>query len=580
MLNNKRLSAIYFIAVALLSFSLPTALHAQINGLNAAVLPSSRAVAIGEQATFFAVLANSGTSAVTNCRIALAGTAPAGMSAGFQTTDTNNQLTGTTDTAVGIAAGAAQNYLVRVSSPAAFEGKAPLVFICDEGSAFSFNAVNQPDLRVTSSAGPDIVALGSTISGDGIVNVDLNNRLGAMSIAAINVGAAIAAETPEGLSKPAANEAVITIAGEISAFLLNTGIQIFVCETDAGGVCLAPLALSVDANIGDGGSTFSAFAVKADDPARGVPFIPNYFRLKVTFKDANGKLVGSTSAALNSAAPPNPSDKPVGVWELIMRDLSDPAGAFERRGYLVVPPDGGNVEGIVFREDFSSGTGKLIPVPIRIIGQFDTNTQSLVGTMIFAAKGTLGEASAPIALSYTNGQVMSISYDNTAAAEGPEKGGENGLARPTVNPLTGNGFFSIQYAFSDSNGDDVETVLDSIFGEEKAVQTRAGNTWNLSEDFLNTGIGAIRNIKGKIEGCDMNMDVLKFMGNRQQAVLFGTLTNCPNTGQGEVTDGTYSGPFFFDGIGNGNGDFDRVNAAIFSDGFESGNTSAWSDSFD
>jgi hypothetical protein len=79
--------------------------------LYAATLPSSRSVQVGgDVATAFASIINTGPSAV-NCGIAPVTTMPANFL--FQTTDPQtNQLTGTPNTRVPIAAGATQSFLV------------------------------------------------------------------------------------------------------------------------------------------------------------------------------------------------------------------------------------------------------------------------------------------------------------------------------------------------------------------------------------------------------------------------------------------------------------------------------------
>jgi hypothetical protein len=601
MISAKHTTRFIFLMVFVLTLFGPSWAWAQASQLNAAILPSSRAVAVNETATFFATIANSGASNVSNCRIAAGISAPASMSVGFQTTNASNELIGSTDTPVDIAAGAAQTFLVRVSSTEVFSGKAPLAFICDESTAFSFDAVNQPDFRASLAAEPDIVALGSTLSGDGIVNVDLGTRLGAISITAINVGASLAAETPadgpKGTSKPAANHAAITVEGGITQFSLDTGIEVFVCETDATGACLADLALSVTTNIGDGGSTFSAFAVKVDDPDRAVPFIPSYFRIKIVFRDSNGNVVGSTSAAMSSDPITNIAAKPVGVWEFFARDQSDPLGVAERQGVLVVPEDQGSVEGFIFRENLTPGESGLVRIPVVIDGQFDLDAQTLSGTMTFIGGiGSQATVEVPISLTYRNGQSMSIAYSNVAA-DRPQKAPKGKVSKPAAfDPANSAGTLVLSRVQPESaiGTQTLVQTLEKVFGPDNRANNAEGEGWILSEDFLFGGPNVVKNLKGKAKGCDASLDVSQFEGNSQQGVVFGSLTNCPATTISKTAsgasvsrpntlkNGSFSGPILRIIPNKSNLETkdkplqDNALEAVFSDGFESGETFLWS----
>ena len=78
--------------------------------LVAAVLPASRSAVVGNPVTAFATIINAGTSTANKCGIAPDATLPLPIDFSYQTTDpATNALTGTLNTPVDIAAGAAQS---------------------------------------------------------------------------------------------------------------------------------------------------------------------------------------------------------------------------------------------------------------------------------------------------------------------------------------------------------------------------------------------------------------------------------------------------------------------------------------
>ena len=87
--------------------------------LVAAVLPSSRSVQVGNTATAFATMINSGSLAASGCAIVPVTTVPASFV--YQTTDpATNALTGLPNTPVSIAAGASQSFVIAFTPNAPF----------------------------------------------------------------------------------------------------------------------------------------------------------------------------------------------------------------------------------------------------------------------------------------------------------------------------------------------------------------------------------------------------------------------------------------------------------------------------
>ncbi len=504
--------------------------HTQSIVLNAAVLPNSRAVDISVTATFFATISNSGTGNASNCSIALNGTAPATMSISYQTTDAGNNLTGTADTPVGIASGTSQSFLISVSSSASFTGKVPLNFSCAEGNANSFAEVNQPDVRFTAGAGPDIIAIGATLSNDGIAVLDRAANLAAISISAINIGGPSAIAS--GPSKPKANEAPISVFGQVSGFLTVGNFDVLICETNTSGVCLAPLNTAVSANIGDTASTFSAFLV--GDPDAGLPFFPSDYRMKIIFTDTNGNVVGSTSAALNSDTPASAGTEPVGYWEGNIRRNDDFTGQCISKAVVMIPPMNLPILGYIIQQD--PVTNEYLPQVFKMDGQFEPATNTRTGNMLFFDTQNIAGATLPAVMSYTPGKQITISYI-VAAADKAEH--VNAPAAPLMgNPLSGllggsgsiggttNPLSSILGGFG--SGSEAESISGNLGGTN-------GNKTNIDDVDLtiDTTDGSVGINSPTCPGT--SADTTRFDPNAQPFGSFGligmflSLAGCPTT---------------------------------------------------
>lgn len=262
------------------------------------VLPITRSVQNGSPATAFATIINPAAtqSEATSCGLRLAGATAGEFS--YQTTDAQNQLTGTPNTPVNIAAGGAQNFLFTVTSAADFSDNSqanPLgrISVNDEThlfvEAFCTNrrsaeytlGLNSLIFSSWPNAVPDIVALAA--SGDpGRVNVPTTgNMVGAFAVAISNVGAA-------GTIDVSADTGGRTLAIQ----------NIEVCPTDPGtGACTAARAATAQVNVGANGTgTFAVFVrgngqAIANDPARN--------RVFVRFNEG-GTPRGATSVAVRT----------------------------------------------------------------------------------------------------------------------------------------------------------------------------------------------------------------------------------------------------------------------------------------
>lgn len=252
--------------------------------LAAADLPSGRSVEVGSPATLFASVINGSANDLQNCRIGLRGPVPTAATVSFQTTDpSNNQTTGQQNQPVTIAAGAAQSFLLAVTASAPLSLPAePLLFTCDGLlPAPVIAGVNTVDLLFSASPIADVVAIAETGTADNTLTVPLSQQQqGAFALASQNVGATD----------------TITVSADTGATALP--LNILVCQTGAGGACLAAPAPTVTLSYAASATpTFSFFVAATGE----VDFAPATARIFVRFKDAGGSAHGSTSVAVKTS---------------------------------------------------------------------------------------------------------------------------------------------------------------------------------------------------------------------------------------------------------------------------------------
>ena len=269
----------------------------------AAVLPSSRSVAVGGTATAFATILNAGSTAATNCSISPSTSVPATFV--YQTTNpTTNAVTGQPNTPVNIAAGGSQTFLIAFTPTATFGAiDVALNFACaNTDPAPSLSGLNTLLLSASSGA-PDIVALAGTVSNDGILHLPSSLGSAAFVVATVNLGA---------------SDQITASADTGGATLPVTPT---ICQTDpATSVCLGTPAASAIATIATNATpTFAIFATATNNVA--TLYAAN--RIYVRFTDTTGTVRGSTSVAVatqgyNPPLPPalnffTPTSPPAGV---------------------------------------------------------------------------------------------------------------------------------------------------------------------------------------------------------------------------------------------------------------------------
>ncbi len=257
--------------------------------LFASALPLMRSVEFQQStATFFVTMIVTGTGVATGCRISPS--TPIAANFLFQTTDAGNNLVGFPDIPENIAGGAAQTFLLAFEPTASFPAtEVQLEFVCNgAGPAGVISGVNT--VIVSSTGGPDIVALALTLSNDGIVNILGANGAGAFAVATVNLG------TGGNITASANTGGLLSAAFGTQAVL---PISIGLCRTDAQGQCATQIQSSVTQQIDPNETpTFAVFVT-----GQGVvPFDPANNRIFVLFSEGT-TLRGATSVAVRTTTP-------------------------------------------------------------------------------------------------------------------------------------------------------------------------------------------------------------------------------------------------------------------------------------
>lgn len=246
------------------------------------VLPGSRSVQVGSAATAFNSTINAGSVTGTACGLSASAATSIPATFAYQTSNPQtNQLTGTANTPVNIAAGAAQTYVFALTPTGAFAPTNVQIIADCSNSSPGAQIVGVNTILVSASATPvpDIVALAA--SGDpGYVDIPGASGTGVFAVATVNVGAA---------------SSIIASADTGSA---NIPVQVSLCQTNPNtGACISAVGPTVTTSIaGNATPTFGIFVhgtgSVADNPANN--------RVFVRFKDGGGATRGSTSVAVRT----------------------------------------------------------------------------------------------------------------------------------------------------------------------------------------------------------------------------------------------------------------------------------------
>jgi hypothetical protein len=319
--------------------------------ITGAVLPAARSVPLGDPATFLVTMVNSGDQTAINCGPDLTTPDPSITLRRFEL-DSGGAVIGTEFEPISIPAGESKSILLELTASSARSGALGLRFGCNNGAANYFPQINEISFTSLAS-GPvnDIIAVAATPSADGVVRPPAAGRRGLMTVAATYVA-------PGGAVGPDAALTVTPSAGDFDG-----QVELSVCETDAGGTCLAPAAASVDTDIPEGEPRF--YAVFARAPADGgLPFLPDYLRVRLDFTDrlagpGTAYVRASTSAAITSPAPGGAPNDARGVYRFRWVPANGDSDGFNRReGWIYVDAEGRTV-GVVRDQGFSFPEDKV-----------------------------------------------------------------------------------------------------------------------------------------------------------------------------------------------------------------------------
>ncbi|WP_421790245.1 hypothetical protein [Hyphobacterium sp.] len=529
--------------------------------LNAATLPNSRAVAVGAPATTFASVINSGDEVATNCRVALGFGADPNLAVSYAPADGGGVINGPVDTPVAIGIGATQQFVVAVTAATPFSGSVPLAYVCDNGQAISATGLNDLALRATTAAGPDIITIASTLSGDGIMATNVNGRA-LIAISAVNFGTATAQAGD--ISAPNANEADISVSMSFTNFTDGAQHSLTICQTNAVAVCQTPFAESIQLQIGDAPVTFNVALQQLANI--GVPFFPGEYRLRVEFRDSNGNLVGATSVAPRSDTPAHQESLPHGYWDLFVRDDSDPGGRFTRVGRLFFPPDGGVPTGGIVRD----GPGGQYIQPVVLQG--DYNADRFIGCMRFLDTGNNDAAHPGVNIRFEPRHFLRGTYDSNSLDSCPPQAGA-GVDAPMIDPGGSSGvFFGGYVGLAEDDGMDPPLVNWTITNPIDESDNYGTATMTLVDGQFQ--------FSGTYRDCDLTGTGMRYgsisdtFGTQLAFQVSYTTSNCP-PGAPSWATGDFTGFFV---VGADDDDSNDVEAlqGIFTDGFESGDVSAWS----
>lgn len=250
--------------------------------LLAATLPQVRSTVNGGSVSAFATIINPGATALTNCRPAVNVIEFFGkVTLTYQTTNAQNQLTGTPDTPVSIPANGQQSFVFTLTEDPqnGFSGQPDLFFTCDGLRAPVYPAVGDFRINLDQTAGPDVIPVAVTPSQDGVIRIATHNGSQAMATAAVNIGP----------SRLMTVKPVIVAGG--SAVPVNLSVY----ETDVNGQPLGQPAASVTVQLAT--NTPRYFGVIATATGT-IPLQADAVRVVLQFTDSIGTLRGQTSVAI------------------------------------------------------------------------------------------------------------------------------------------------------------------------------------------------------------------------------------------------------------------------------------------
>lgn len=288
--------------------------------LFAAIAPEARTGQIGGSAvTLFVSAINNTDERLTGCRPV----AEHFQGVSYQSVDTGNNLTGTADTPVTIEPGQTQGFVIAIDTATSQLGRVVARVECNERNSVRNYALGA-SVSIVDRSLADIIAIGVTPSGDGVIRIPEAGGAQAFATAAINIGTPSDIRVyPEGIG----------YTEPVAAFT--------VCETGDDGQCLDPPAAFVDTRFEtDELRTFTVFVYAG--PESGIGFLPDLQRVRLRFEAIDGEWeVGAASAAYTAPAPEGASGAH-GIYAAYFQEPYSPGSDVHRldKGLVAIWPDG------------------------------------------------------------------------------------------------------------------------------------------------------------------------------------------------------------------------------------------------
>lgn len=240
------------------------------------VLPTSRTIQVGTNATIFNTILNSGSTTANNVTLSIS-PAPAGTFNYYQTSCSTNAVVSGANPTLNINAGEVACYLLSFTPSSSFSATSVQV-IAKADNALDTNllsGINTWLLRSTAAPGPDIIALTTTTDFHQVSCSGLN----VFAVALSNVGAAATGD--------------ITVSANTGSATLPVSVSIQ--ETDPGtGAIIGDNILQ---SVGAGANRTVAVFVTFNGC---INFDPAANRIFIEFRDASNNIVGSTSTAVST----------------------------------------------------------------------------------------------------------------------------------------------------------------------------------------------------------------------------------------------------------------------------------------
>jgi 6-phosphogluconolactonase (cycloisomerase 2 family) len=314
----------------LFSSILPSARSGSFNGSSSSAGADSPA-ALGDPITVFASIINAGSDPAQSCTISVPASAPVSLS--YQETDAANAPVGPANVPFDVTTGQTRSFILALTPTTLSSGKNVFPdFVCDNANVDAIPGVNTVFLSIDDHEVPDVLSIGASPSGDGVINIP-SGSAGFMTASAINIGAGDVVGSAD---------VAMTVSIDTGAAALPLLIQL--CETNASSTCITPLGTApVSTTIGDSASFFAVFVTDQSDGA-GIALDPANARVFLRFTDANGIIRSVSSAAVTVPAAADlpvqsAADLPVGRWAVMVRKTTGIRHAQEP-GTLYVWPDG------------------------------------------------------------------------------------------------------------------------------------------------------------------------------------------------------------------------------------------------